>query len=270
MSTFMPVRHPDPDIRPDCLRMETKVGYLRFHSRSLLSQPVSGHGDVPVHTRRMCFIRHGQQRGMSEHDPDAQLAIELIRTRIQIAISHSTSGGEKALVDVLLGMNNVLEFLASPGSARHGMGWEDKKRFADRIGFVIDGMKRYAKFQMERLETFASVVEVLSVDVAPERDDIRVVREKVAAEVSEMDGAVAALKSKSISDGQLLEIAQRLRDQTNTLPDRTRSVLDIDRRLREKADHVIMASLDKNDLVHKIAMVVGLPARDDPGASEPI
>ena len=174
------------------------------------------------------------------------------------------------MVDVLQGMNVVLEFLASPARIRNGMGWTEKKRLADKITLVVEGMKRYAKFQTGRMDAFACAVEELGVDVAPERVDAAVIKEKMAAEIEATARTTNALTNKSLLDKQILEMAEQLRDQTNALPERTASVLDIDRRLRDKAELMIMTSLDKNELVHKIAMAIVLPARDDPGPSQPV
>ena len=206
---------------------------------------------------------------MGECNPKDDLAVKLIRARIHIEVSQNTNGEAQALHDIVRGMHDTLEFVVVSKKSRQKSGLTARRAIASRIALIIMGLKTYVTLQMKRIETFACCVDALGVDVKSERSNIRTNKEKISGELKTLDNVLANLKDDSISDAQLSEIAQKSIQKYSKFQAYSTDLLDVDKRLREKADRVIYESLDNDDVTKKITKAL-LRSQSDPGTTDPI
>ena len=204
-------------------------------------------------------------------DPKDLLANRLIHVRSQITASQNTTEETHALTDVFQGMTD-LAVLALPETSKRRSEQSIRKNVANRIALIIDGLKRYSNFQVHRIETFAYWVDIVGGDVKSEYDDIGIMKEKTASKIKELDDIIANLRSSN-PGRQVVEAARRKISQTYpAIQEQSTIIRDIDKRLREKGEHIISTSLHnkENELVRRIIRGIGLPSQDDPGSVNPI
>lgn len=204
---------------------------------------------------------------MLECNPKDQLVDRLIRTRIHMATNQRSFSEASAILDIFAGMYGALELIGS-GKPAQKQRAVVKRDVANRIALIISGYKEYAKIQMEGIETFACCVETLGADVKEARIKIQTVRKGMEAEHERFDGAVAALKDPAIPESHILKIATTI--QHSAFKKQSITMRDIYKQLYTLAENKIIGSLADDKTARKVLKSLVLPARADPGATDPI
>ena len=140
---------------------------------------------------------------------------------------------------------------------------------ADRLALIMEGLKRYSILQTRRVETFACCVEAAGGNVKSERERIKIMKEKEFNIIKKLDDIIAELRGPNPGK-QLVETAQHLQDHARQTLQRSTDIRDIDKQLREEAEHIIRMSLRKDELARMVFKGLAYPSRDDPGTEDPV